>query len=127
MGVYIYIHIYIYIYIYTYIYIYENESKSEVVSDSLQPMDCIPPGSCVHGILQVPSPEDLPNPGIKPAFLALQADALPSEQPGRPCVCVCVCVCVHIYVYIYTCIYSILFKRIYGSLLKYGSFVFLSF
>ena len=36
------------------------------------PMDCTPPGSTVHGLFQArihglpfPSPEDLPNPGIK--------------------------------------------------------------
>ena len=40
------------------------------------PMDCNLPGSSVHGILQeywgglpCPPPEDLPNPGIKPASL----------------------------------------------------------
>ena len=27
---------------------------------------------------------DLPNPGIKPRFPALQADSLPSEPPGKP-------------------------------------------
>ena len=32
--------------------------------------------------LPFPSPEDLPNPGIEPGSLALQADALPSELPG---------------------------------------------
>ena len=44
-------------------------------------MDCSPPGSSVHGILQarilewvLPSPGDLPSPGIKLQFLALQAD-----------------------------------------------------
>ena len=52
------------------------------------PMDCSPPGSSVHGILQarilewvaIPSPGDLPNPGIKPrspSAPALQADSLP--------------------------------------------------
>ena len=56
------------------------------------PMDCSPPGSSVHGILQArilewvpfPSPGDLPNPGIKPRSPALQADSLPSEPPGKP-------------------------------------------
>ena len=32
---------------------------------------CLPPG-------------DLPNPGIKPRSRILQADALPSEPPGKP-------------------------------------------
>ena len=31
-----------------------------------------------------PSPGNLPNPGIKPRSPALQADALPSEPPGKP-------------------------------------------
>ena len=34
--------------------------------------------------LPFPSPGDLPNPGIEPRSLALQADALPSEPPGKP-------------------------------------------
>ena len=34
--------------------------------------------------LLVPSPGDLPDPGNEPRFPALQADALPSEPPGRP-------------------------------------------
>ena len=50
-------------------------------------MDCIPPGSSVHGILQArilewvvtSSPGDLPEPGIKPGSPALQADTLATE------------------------------------------------
>ena len=34
--------------------------------------------------LPFPSPGDLPNPGIEPMSPALQADALPSEPPGKP-------------------------------------------
>ena len=57
------------------------------------PMDCSPPGSSVHGILQATilewaailfSPGDLSNPGIKPRSPALQADSLLSEPPGKP-------------------------------------------
>ena len=33
--------------------------------------------------LPFPSPGDLPNPGVKPGSPALQADALPSEPPGK--------------------------------------------
>ena len=33
--------------------------------------------------LLFPSPGDLPNPGIEPRSPALQADALPSEPPGK--------------------------------------------
>ena len=44
------------------------------------PMHCNPPGSSVHGVLQarilqrvvIPSPEDLPNLGVKPRSPALQ-------------------------------------------------------
>ena len=51
-----------------------------------------PPDSSVHGILQArilewlpfPSPGDLPNPGIKLRFPALQADSLLSGSPGKP-------------------------------------------
>ena len=56
------------------------------------PMDCSQSGSSVHGILQarilewvaVPSPEDLPKPGIEPRSPALQAISLLSE-PGKHC------------------------------------------
>ena len=34
--------------------------------------------------LPFPSPGDLPDPGIKPRSPSLQADALPSEPPGKP-------------------------------------------
>ena len=55
-------------------------------------MDCSPPGSSVHGILQarilewvaISFSRDLPNPGIEPRSPALQADALSSEPPGKP-------------------------------------------
>ena len=32
----------------------------------------------------LPSPGDLPNPGIKPRSPSLQADSLPAEPPGKP-------------------------------------------
>ena len=57
------------------------------------PMDCSPPGSSVRGDspdkntgvgCQCPPPGDLPNPGIKQESLALQADSLPAELPGKP-------------------------------------------
>ena len=56
------------------------------------PVDCSPPGSSVLVILQarilervaIPSPGDLPNPGIKPRSPALQADSLPAEPLGKP-------------------------------------------
>ena len=53
------------------------------------PMDYVPPGSSVHGILQeeywsgqsFSSPADLPNPGIEPRSPALQEDSLQSKPP----------------------------------------------
>ena len=54
-------------------------------------MNCSPPGSSVHGILQARilewvgchslSPGDLPNPGIEPRSPSLLADSLPSKPP----------------------------------------------
>ena len=58
------------------------------------PMDCSPPGLSVHGILRgkntavgsqsLSDLEDLPDPGIKSKYPAVQADSLPSEPPGKP-------------------------------------------
>ena len=55
-------------------------------------MDCSPTGSFVHRILQArilewvafPFLGDLPDPGIKPMSLALQAGSLLSEPPMKP-------------------------------------------
>ena len=71
------------------------KSESEVIQSCLtlcDSMDCSLPGSSIHGIFQarywsgvpLPSPGDLPDPGIEPRSPALQADALPSEPPGKP-------------------------------------------
>ena len=59
------------------------------------PMDCSPPGSCVHGISQArhwsrfpfPSPGDLPNLGIEPRLLHWQVDSLPLNHLGSPTAC----------------------------------------
>ena len=58
------------------------------------PMDCSPPGSSVHGILQgryvcglpCPPPGDLPDPGIEPMSLLSpgQAGSVPLVAPRRP-------------------------------------------
>ena len=47
-------------------------------------MDCSPPGSSVHEILQARIPEGVPEPGIKPRSPALHVDSLPPVPPGRP-------------------------------------------
>ena len=56
------------------------------------PMDCSPPGSSVHGILQqeywnrlpCPLPGDFLHPGMEPGSPTLQADSLSSERPAKP-------------------------------------------
>ena len=55
------------------------------------PMDCSPPGSLVHGILQarilewlpLPSPGDLPEPGIEPRSPKLAGNFFTTEPPGK--------------------------------------------
>ena len=55
-------------------------------------MDCSPQAPLSMGFSRqeywsgflVPSPGNLPDPGIKPGSPALQADSLPSEPPGSP-------------------------------------------
>ena len=53
------------------------------------PIDCSPPGSSVHGILQARILESVAIPfsrGLsQPRSSALQVDSLPSEPPGKPC------------------------------------------
>ena len=66
-----------------------------VVSDSLQPMDCNPPGSSVHGISQARILEwvaisfsggsSRPRKNVSPA---LQADSLPLSHQRSPCILV---------------------------------------
>ena len=78
----------------------KKKSESEVTQSCpalCDPVDCSLPGSCLHAILQarvlewvaisfsrgsLPSPRDLPDPGIKPGSPTLRADA--SEPPGKP-------------------------------------------
>ena len=66
-----------------------------VVSDSLQPHELHPASLfCPWGFskqeywsgLPCPPPGDLLNPGMEPRPPALQADSLPAEPPGKPCV-----------------------------------------
>ena len=60
----------------------------QVVYDSCHPVDCSPPGSPVHGILQARTlpfspPGDLPDPGIKPASPALAGGFFIPKPPGK--------------------------------------------
>ena len=53
-------------------------------------MDCSPPDTSVRNLqarilvwVAIPSPGDLPDPGIEPGSPALQTNSLPSETPGK--------------------------------------------
>ena len=64
-------------------------ARSLQVSDSLQPYGQAPLSMEFSrqeywSGLPLPSPRDLPNPGIEPRSPALQADVLTSEPPGKP-------------------------------------------
>ena len=61
--------------------------------------------------LPFPSPEDLPNPGIKLGSPTLQADALPSEPPGGY-ICVCIHTHTHTHKYMYTYIHIFFFSLV---------------
>ena len=61
------------------------------------PLGCSPAGSSVHwnfpgkstGVIAIASPGALPDPGMEPASPvspALQADSLPAEPSGKPCI-----------------------------------------
>ena len=73
-----------------------HESEVKVLVAQLcptlcNPMDCSPPGSFVHRILQARilewvanSSSKGPSQGIEPVSPALQADSLLSGSPGKP-------------------------------------------
>ena len=71
-------------------YMLKDQSESEshtIVSDSatpwiIQSMEFSRPEYCSGQL--IPSPTDLPNPGIEPESPALQADSLPTELSGKP-------------------------------------------
>ena len=103
-----------YICIHTHTYIYMVCAKSLQSRPTLcDPMDCRPPSSSLHGILQarilewvaMPFCRDLPDPKIRPTYPvtpALQAGSLPLGHWRRQyiyIVCMCinylVCVCVY--------------------------------
>ena len=71
-----------------------SSSKELVIQSCLilcDPMDCSPPGSSVHGLLQAKILEwiaisfsgDLPDLGIEPGSPTLQAVSLPTQPPGK--------------------------------------------
>ena len=67
-----------------------------VISNSCSLNDCRPPGSSLHEIVQVrllewvaiPSPGNLPNPGIEHVFPALAREFFTMVPPGSLCACV---------------------------------------
>ena len=70
----------------------KSVSHSVTKSDSWQHHGLQPTKRLFHGNFQarilewvaIPSPGDLPDPGIKPGSPTLQAASLPSEPPGKP-------------------------------------------
>ena len=68
-----------------------------VMSNSLCPMGCSPPGSSIHGIFQARILEWVAIPFSKgssqPRSPALQADSLPSEPTGKPIAQSCPTLC----------------------------------
>ena len=102
------------IYLYIYIHIYTHTHTRECVLSHLihvplceNPIDCSPPGSSVHGILQVRIldwvamlssrgsswPRDWTCACVSHISCTGRRVLLPLASPGKP-VCVCVCVCV---------------------------------
>ena len=93
--------LYVYITNTIYIVISNTEIKIDIIKHQCQSLSDVRPfvtlSNVVHpapltmefsrqeywGRLPLPSPGDLPNPGIKPGSPALQADSLPSEPPGK--------------------------------------------
>ena len=72
-----------------------SEGEGEVAQSCLtlcDPVDCSPPGSSVHGILQarilewvtISFSRESSQPRDQTGFPALEADALTSEPPGKP-------------------------------------------
>ena len=108
---------------YAYVNTYKYDKSLQSCPTLCEPMARSLPSSSVHGILQartlewvaMPSPGDLPNPGIKPSSSvapALQADSFTTEPPEKSqyphtlytYVCVYICIYTHVYnvcVYIY--------------------------
>ena len=93
------VYISIYISVYICIYIYNMKVKVLAALSCLtvcNPMDCSPPGSSAHGILQagklewveIPFSRVLQHTGIEPGSPTLQADSLPSEPLGSRSVCI---------------------------------------
>ena len=94
--------------IYAHTYIYESESVSHpVMSDSVtqwtialqSPLSIRFPRQECWSVWPFPSPGNLHDAGIKPRSPALQADSLPAEPPGKPC----------IYIYMHVCFWNFSF------------------
>ena len=76
-------------------------------------MDCRRPGSSIHGIFQtrilewvaISFSRDLPDPGVEPMSPSLQADALPSEPPGKYTYTY-ICIDIYIHTHKYKLIFS---------------------
>ena len=83
-------------------YVYSEVTQSNPTL--CNPMDYSLPGSSVHGIFQarvlewvaISFSRGSSQPRDRSGFPELQADALPSEPPGKPILCIAVCICLHL-------------------------------
>ena len=104
-------HIHTHIYIYIYIHLCKCYITCLTPCD---PMDCSPPGSSVHGILQARTLEWVTMPSFRGSSdLGIELGSTASvgsfftnsatwESYIYMCVCVCVCVCASMYIYIFS-------------------------
>ena len=80
------------LYMHTHMYVYVYRSVARSCPMFWHPVDCIMPGSSVHGISQARILEwvaisfcwDLPDPGVKPLCHALGGGFFAIEPPGKP-------------------------------------------
>ena len=102
---------------------------SHFLSDCMT-MDCSPPGSSVHGILQArilewvagPPPGDLPDPGIKAtSFMspALAGRLFTTSATWDACISIYIYAYAHTYIHICICIYIYKFMHIWASLVAH--------
>ena len=76
---------------YLFLSVFPRMHARSVCPPLCNPMDCSPPGFSVHGFsrqeywsgLPLPSPGDLPNPGIKPESPTLTGGFFTTEPPGK--------------------------------------------
>ena len=104
--------------VYIYIYMKSESEAAQLCLTLCNSMDCRRPGSSIHGIFQtrilewvaISFSRDLPDPGVEPMSPSLQADALPSEPPGKPHIYTYICIDIYIHTHKYKLIFSFILK-----------------